>query len=483
MHRWWMPLVALLAIVPAGCRTPEPATTAAAPTTTASKAVPAKRWHYTVRVDESLVRLELEVCFEQGVPASLRPQMGASFGALRAARRVEGGAPLHITDKAVLTGDLETGQCAALEFDVDALLSSAGSRADAMRYPHAVVLSPDFWLWSPDRRARGFEATARFELPEDISVAVPWPRMDDGRYRVSWSTFKWRNHAAMGRLEHEVMEVPGAALEISWVGGAMPLGKPRLRRWLRQAAEVTASLRGHFPVERAQILLMPTRGDDVTFGTVARGGGPSVALMVGKDIDEAALEDDWVATHEMVHLWLPKIKRADAWLYEGFATYYEAILRARTGDITPLRAMERLHDGFERGRRSGSGRTLQQESIDMFQTYAFWRVYWSGAALALKADVALRTGQGADKSLDDQIARIESCCRHKVRSWTAAELLEEASGGRPEGLGFEARRHLGGVDFPDMTETYQALGWRIDANGMPAQTAADALWRQVVSPQ
>ena len=50
-------------------------------------------------------------------------------------------------------------------------------------------------------------------------------------------------------------------------------------------------------------------------------------------------------------------------------------------------------------------------------------IYWSGAALALMADVELRRASDSSESLDTVLERLQACCLPSERSWTGGELF------------------------------------------------------------
>jgi hypothetical protein len=132
---------------------------------------------------------------------------------------------------------------------------------------------------------------------------------------------------------------------------------------------------------------------------VRRGGGPSILLLPSSYAGVAELEADWVAIHELSHLWLPRLHAEDRWLSEGIATYLQEVLRARCGLQSSDRAWRRLQEGLERGRRSGTGRRLSSESRAMNRTGAYQRVYWAGTAFALEIDVLLRQRSNGEATL------------------------------------------------------------------------------------
>ena len=63
-------------------------------------------------------------------------------------------------------------------------------------------------------------------------------------------------------------------------------------------------------------------------------------------------------------------------------------LMARGGFYSERRAWQKLHEGFGRGRRASPDASPNQASG---RRSGLMKVYWSGAAVALLADVALRT--------------------------------------------------------------------------------------------
>jgi len=178
------------------------------------------------------------------------------------------------------------------------------------------------------------------------------------------------------------------------------------------------------------------------------------------------------------------------------------VMRARAGLITPDKAWEILHDGFQRGASRGGGRTLTDESRDMDETRAYWRVYWAGAAIALIADVTLRQ-HGAAPTLDAQMRAIRACCLDAPTRWSAEDLLarvavtgaapdptsnpaDNPADARPDDLGDIAARYTGTSAFPDLTAAYAALGLRFDADNrlVPAvnDASARALRAAIMSP-
>ncbi len=262
----------------------------------------------------------------------------------------------------------------------------------------AVILSQKQWLWRPEPFPQGLRASLRFILPEGAEASLPWPEVN-GAYSLDESAFGMDAYTVFGRFERDVVSVGGTRLEVVRLGGRP--SDSDVRRWLSRAVEAVASVGARFPRRRLHFVVNPVAGvsSPVAFGMVRRGGGASILLLPSEHASVDALERDWVAVHELSHLWFPRVFTEDRWLSEGLATYLQEILRARCGLQTGAQAWRRLREGFARGRRAGGRRELALESKHMHRTAAYQRVYWAGAAFALEADARLRKSSGGQQSL------------------------------------------------------------------------------------
>ena len=528
----WAAWVASAALWSACDRTPErPAGVAMAgaaaapggaggPGSAGGPALAAPRWEHRFTPTAALDRMDAEVCFHGQVPPRLEPQTGRLREMISGIVAVHGGAarPLVMGERGIDLADLAPGDC--VRYAVDLARATAPEllayrrRTSGWRYGTDLMLSPDYYLLRPAGPLEHVTMTAVFDLPPGVQVLVPWPRLEPGGrsergaqgaapagtagpYRIPSTSFTWRIHGALGRFDIDVIEVAGARLRVAVLGQGWQVERGALLAWLREAAAAVAVLYQGFPEPEAQIIVLPTPGRRVAHGNAGQGGGPSIALMVGTEITAEKMRDDWVAVHELLHLGMPTVENGARWLSEGMATYYEPLLRARAGWITPRQAWEILHEGFQRGSKRGSGRTLTEESREMGETHEYWRVYWAGAAIAMIADVALRQHAGAP-TLDEQMRAIRDCCLHSTRTWPAMALLAEVAvppeaspKGSPKGspkasndgppagsddrspkgpndvpdLASVAARYADAEAFPDLTATYAALGLRFDAQG------------------
>ncbi|MGB3052421.1 MAG: hypothetical protein WBB42_15580 [Polyangiales bacterium] len=313
----------------------------------------------------------------------------------------------------------------------------------------AVVLSQTQWLWRPEPFPTEVSTSVRFALPGDGQVSLSWPQ-SNGAYQPNRNAFFVETFGVFGVFDRQAFSVANTRVEVARLG-ATPLDGD-VRRWLTRAVQTTASVGGRFPGDRLQFVIVPVddAGVEVAFGMVRRGGGSSILLLPSVDAEVADLEADWVAIHELSHFWLPRLHAKDRWLSEGIATYLQEVLRARCGLQSSDRTWRRLREGFERGRRSGSGRPLSDESRSMNRTGAYQRVYWAGTAFALETDLRLRRRSHGESSLLTVLSDAQREWQEEGGLVSASRVLaalEQASGADfIEALG---ERYAASSDFPD----------------------------------
>ena len=362
-----------------GCH--QPGDTVPAPGTSALAA------EYTITVLDGLRGAQVRVCLDGGPVYALVPIGVSPTTRLRGASR--DGDVLETKGDRILLSGSERVRCIdyATRFEPSWLPSNGST----------IISSQAQWLWRPSPFPDDLNASVRFVLPPGDHVSLPWPQVD-GAYRPDDSAFFADGYAVFGRFETERFSSGTTRMEVALLGPRPP--DDVVRRWLERAVRVASAV-GPFPRSRVHFVVAPAdvpRGD-VAFGMLRRGGGASILLVPSTNASSAALDGDWVAVHELSHLWLPPLAPQDRWLSEGITTYLQEILRARCGLQTGSRAWSRLFEGFERGRRSGTGRSLALEARDMDRTRAYHRVYWAGAAFALEADLRLREDGGRGDTL------------------------------------------------------------------------------------
>jgi len=433
-----------------------------ADTATPSGAAPSQV--YRVALSEDWERLSVEACFYGDLPVRLHAGSDEAYQYL-VSPGIRHGARTFTPSPGALSLPLETdNESACLEYSVAIRAAADVSRRDSSTgNSDTLIVSPGLWFWRPAQLPG--DALLRFELPQGVNVSAPWQvlerRGNITRFHLSNTPPSWPARMAIGRFPVHELAVGDARLQLAILDAAPPADEAAVAAWLDEAARAVTTLYGRFPLPQAQLLLTPIgrQAEPVPWGQVLRGGEPSAHLFFDQTRPPREWRDDWTAVHELSHMLLPYISRRDAWLSEGFASYYQNVLRARAGLISETDAWRKLAAGFGRGQNgTRRGVSLDAATRAMRRERAFMRVYWSGAAIALIADMRLRQID-ADLSLDLALSRLAACCLPSPRLWTAQQTLQRMD----ELVGHEvfvtlAERYRGSDLFPNVDELLLRLG-------------------------
>ncbi|NBC14549.1 MAG: hypothetical protein GVY09_14675 [Gammaproteobacteria bacterium] len=421
--------------------------------TRAGEAAP--RYHIAPAAD--LSRLDVRACFPGGAPRQL---VARDRRAARYLRLPQGDAATR-RDGRILLRDALPGGCLSYRVDL-AAATGEDWRGPVTQTGGALLLSPQLFLWRP---AGDGALSLTFELPAGLRLSTPWVRTGGTAGQPEFTTgtrpAAWDARIAIGDFTADTIHLPGGRLDVALLAGEPAPDRAMLRRWLRAQAGALTTVYARLPVPRVQVLVVPIGrgGEPVPWGQVSRGGGDAVHLYIDQTRPEDEFLADWVLVHELSHLLHPRIEDRGRWLYEGIASYYQSLLRARAGLLPPERAWDKLHAGFRRGIRATEwGESLAAVSAGGGE---YMRVYWSGAAVALLADLALRRRSGGEQSLDTVLAAFADCCLPAQRWWSTQEFiakLDDLAGGST--FRRLADAHLRSERFPALDEAYDRLGLR-----------------------
>ncbi|MEJ8567863.1 hypothetical protein [Elongatibacter sediminis] len=415
--------------------------------------------------------VSVEVCFDGDPPHELHRSSAAAAFTIR----ITGpGGPIlnHDRHGRLRLGELPDNACVSWQVDLARAAAEGDSRL-ALNAAGAVVSDGDLWFWRDgDRRRVRVDVSA----PPGVRFSTPWPEIaapeklppaanTTRRFAPEPTSAWWTSRIAIGRFHERRLAVPGGHLRLAVLGVDHASDVDRYAAWIRETALSVASVTGAFPQKNPQVLIITLgpQGEPVPWAHVIRGGGVAAELFVDRSASLDTLRADWTATHELSHLLLPYVTRRDRWLSEGLASYYQNVLRARDGRLDEQRAWEKLNSGFKRGERATRGGTLA--SATRAGRSATMRIYWSGAAMMLKADARLRALSNGRQSLDTALAALHECCHDPTRRWSAHELftrLDRLTGHRVFADLYD--EHVMDEAFPDVSETYRRLGvvpgWR-----------------------
>lgn len=270
--------------------------------------------------------------------------------------------------------------------------------------------------------------------------------------------------ASSGASIHAQEQVEGATLNIEIRQPIREEKAEDIIEWVRSTALTVNQTYGRFPYPAPRIIVIPATNrfwdsnKAVSFGRVMRRGGGTIELYVNADRPIEEFYQDWTATHEFSHLMLPLLHTRHRWISEGFASYYQNILMSRAGRYTPEDAWRKLGEGFERGQRSQPQMTPNEAAAAGVRN-ARMKVYWSGAAIALLADIELRQRSGNRQSLDTVLGEFQACCLPTRRSWSGTRLFKKLDSFVDEPVFMPLyRQYANREGFPDMAPVLQSLG-------------------------
>lgn len=278
--------------------------------------------------------------------------------------------------------------------------------------------------------------------------------------------------ASSGDIIYASEQVEGATLNIEIRRPIADEKADEIVKWLRATALAINQTYGRFPNPAPRIVVIPSAdrfwGDNsaVVFGRVTRRGQETIELFVNADRPISEFYGDWTATHEFSHLMLPLLSQRYRWISEGFASYYQNILMSRAGHYSPEFAWQRLGEGLERGRASRPELTLNQAAAGGIRG-ARMKIYWSGAAIALLADVELRHRSNGTESLDSVLGQLQECCLPSRSRWSGIRLFEKLDSFLDEPVFMPLyRQHANSEGFPDTESLFRALGVTTGTDGV-----------------
>ena len=247
------------------------------------------------------------------------------------------------------------------------------------------------------------------------------------------------------------LAIGGGKIDVVFASApAEPLRKLVLG-WVASSARAVTVYYGQFPVSHLQLRVRFFEGHGVRGGRTTGWDGAVIAIAVGRSSSASDFAEDWVLTHEMVHLAFPSVAEEHHWIEEGSATYIEPIARARAGDLTPEKIWGDLVDGLPQGLPQPADRGL-----DFTATWG--RMYWGGALFCLLADIEIRKRTGNKKGLEDALRAVLKAGGTIESEWPLTRTLE--IGDRATGVAV-------------LRELYDKMKAR------PAPVDLDALWKEL----
>ena len=243
----------------------------------------------------------------------------------------------------------------------------------------------------------------------------------------------------------------GAEIEVQFAPGFHAAVREQALDWVRSSASAVAAYFGRFPVPRLELLLQPVDGDGARSGVSFGEPSTMVRVRLGRDSTPQSLRGDWILVHEMVHLAVPRVPRAQAWLHEGLATYVESVARGRAGLVSADSVWRGWVQAMPKGQPLADDRGL-----DHTPTWA--RTYWGGALFCLLADVRMRQHGSPERGLQQALQGVLAAGGDYRVAWPVVRILATADAA---------------VGLTTLTDLYQQM------KDQPVVVNLDALWREL----
>ncbi len=245
-----------------------------------------------------------------------------------------------------------------------------------------------------------------------------------------------------------------------------PLSQTEVMNWVQSAAESVAMYYTRFPVPHLTLRVVSFDGTGVRHGmTWAREGG-LIVIHAGNKTPPAEFADDWMLTHEMLHLAYPSMADEHHWIEEGISVYVEPIARIRAGHWTAQQMWSDLVRDMPKG-------LPKEGESGMDHTHTWGRTYWGGALFCFVADVEIRKQSKNKKGLEDALRGILEAGGDIRQDWDLEKALK--TGDQAVGLDVLEKLYAEWKDKPvqvDLTAMWTELG--VEAIGGSIRLHADA---------
>ncbi|RXE85007.1 hypothetical protein [Pseudoalteromonas sp. A757] len=200
----------------------------------------------------------------------------------------------------------------------------------------------------------------------------------------------------------------------SWISSS---DKQYVETWLKHGVKATERSLGVLQQQTLPFIIEPRlfASEPVPWGSVQRGKPDAILLQVKRFTSSRVLIKDWTLYHEIAHLYHPLLDHSDFWLAEGLATYLQNVIMLENDIFSVDEFRTRLISGLSRGvknTRLNKG-SLKAVSEQMWSLKAQQRVYWSGVAFFIEAEIALQD-IGNKNTIRTLISLFQQCCKNSA---------------------------------------------------------------------
>jgi len=255
------------------------------------------------------------------------------------------------------------------------------------------------------------------------------------------------------------VNICGSSIDVRFEGETNGVSRAGLLEWVHRAADAVCTYYGKFPVPHLRLDVRVRGGAGVHGGVTYPEDGGYINISLGADTTVAQLNDEWMLTHEMIHLAFPSVARKHHWIEEGISVYVEPIARVQAGQLSPERMWHDVVRDMPQGEPEGDDKGLDH-------TPTWGRTYWGGAMFCLVADVRIRQQTHNQKGLQDALRGILAAGGNITQDWDIERAL--AVGDKATGTTVLVNLYHEMRDQPDpvdLAALWKQLGIERAANG------------------
>jgi hypothetical protein len=278
--------------------------------------------------------------------------------------------------------------------------------------------------------------------------------------------FSW--FAPLPQRRTSTLMIGGSKIDVTIDTSEVPLSQTEVMQWVKNAAESVATYYGRFPVPHLTLRVVSFDGSGVRHGTTWGKDGGLIRIFAGSKTSPQDFADDWMLTHEMVHLAFPSQADEHHWIEEGSAVYVEPIARIRAGHWTALQMWHDLVRDMPKGEPQAG-----DEGLD--HTHTWGRTYWGGALFCFVADVEIRKQTKDKKGLEDALRGVLDAGGDIRVDWDLEKALK--IGDQAVGLDVLEKLYAEWKDKPvqvDLPAMWKELGVEVGPDGATVTLNNDA---------
>ncbi|WP_299073571.1 hypothetical protein [uncultured Paraglaciecola sp.] len=188
-----------------------------------------------------------------------------------------------------------------------------------------------------------------------------------------------------------------------------------LESWLTQGVNATRATLGIYPTPLELHIYPKKSNQPVPWAYTQRNGKGSIHFHVDTRFGLTKFVNDWTIYHELAHMALPYLGPKYRWLSEGFASYMQYQIMAKSGVLKGTLEENYQHKIAPHLRWFNSNLTAASIAKRLMDNKQYPAAYWGGAYFFVEADKLLTLKHHT--TLTHLITYYQDCCRkndHKL---------------------------------------------------------------------